>query len=234
MLESRAGTPAWGPELLARHYLVGIEANLDSFYGDWETWSADVARVTPPTRLCSTCGPPSHHSWLVGLVAVLDSAALYLSLCPSAAPAEARLCVRMGFTCLRDIARAIRIPFDPDPRRMPTSSCPSLISSTRWPDCNRPASPRAQRRRGVGPFQGVADQLRVDRLLAGRHHVRPPGPWTGQRRYPDAADTPMFPSRPVDRRPDRPKATGSTRPDAAADRRCVRPAVHRRCRSNAR
>ena len=25
------------------------------------------------------------------------------------------MCVRMGFTCLRDIAQATRIPFDPDP-----------------------------------------------------------------------------------------------------------------------
>ena len=52
---------------------------------------------------------------MVGLLAVLDSAALYLALCPSAAPTQARLCLRMGFTCLRDIARSLGVAYDPDP-----------------------------------------------------------------------------------------------------------------------
>lgn len=43
MLESRAGAPAWGPELLARHQLVGILDTLPDLYKDWETWAADVA-----------------------------------------------------------------------------------------------------------------------------------------------------------------------------------------------
>ncbi|HXX91978.1 MAG TPA: hypothetical protein VEI83_17300 [Acidimicrobiales bacterium] len=117
MLESRAGTPAWGPELLARHYLVGIEGNLAELYSEWERWSADVAEShTTYPILLRLRSPHATNSWVVALVSVLDSAALYLALCPRLAPAEARLCVRMGFTCLRDIARVIRIPFDPDPR----------------------------------------------------------------------------------------------------------------------
>ena len=43
LLESRAGTPAWGPELLARHQLVGITDTLPDLYASWEEWSADVA-----------------------------------------------------------------------------------------------------------------------------------------------------------------------------------------------
>ncbi|MHB8328495.1 MAG: hypothetical protein ACYDD6_02505, partial [Acidimicrobiales bacterium] len=105
MLESRAGSPAWGPELLARHYLVGIESNLPAFYAEWERWSADVAEshTTYPALLYFRSPHPS-NSWVLALLAVLDSAALCLALCPTTAPAEARLCVRMGFTCLRDIA----------------------------------------------------------------------------------------------------------------------------------
>jgi hypothetical protein len=207
MLESRSGSPAWGPELLARHYLVGIEGNLDSFYDDWETWSADVAEshTTNPALLYMRSPHPT-NSWLVGLVAVLDSAALYLSLCPSAAPAEARLCVRMGFTCLRDIARAIRIPFDPDPRpnadiELPFADFLDAVARLQQAGVPLERSPEEAWAHFKGwriNYESIAYAL-ADIMFA------PPGPWTGHRRYPDAADTPMFPSRPVDRRPDRPE-----------------------------
>src|SRR6185437_5365213 len=39
MLESRAGVPAWGPELLARHQLVGIVDTLPELYSAWEEWA---------------------------------------------------------------------------------------------------------------------------------------------------------------------------------------------------
>jgi hypothetical protein len=51
------------------------------------------------------------------LLAVLDSAALYLSLCPRAAPQfPARLCLRAGLTCFGQIARSmgIDVPEEPD------------------------------------------------------------------------------------------------------------------------
>lgn len=43
LLQGRAGSPAWGPEILARHHMVGLMSNLPSFYGEWERWAADVA-----------------------------------------------------------------------------------------------------------------------------------------------------------------------------------------------
>jgi hypothetical protein len=53
MLESRAGIPAWGPEVLARHQLVGIIDTLPNFYASWEEWSADLAEshTTYPVML---------------------------------------------------------------------------------------------------------------------------------------------------------------------------------------
>jgi hypothetical protein len=56
--------------------------------------------------------------WVTALLAVLDSAALYLALSPKAAPAvPARLCLRSGFICFNQIARAmgIDVPEEPDP-----------------------------------------------------------------------------------------------------------------------
>jgi hypothetical protein len=208
MLESRAGTPAWGPELLARHYLVGIEGNLDSFYGEWERWSADVAEshTTYPALLYMRSPHPT-NSWLVGLIAVLDSAALYLAVCPAAAPAEARLCVRMGFTCLRDIARAIHLPFDPDPR--PDSeielSYEDFVEAVhRLELAGVPLERSAED--AWSHFKGWRVNYESIAYALTNIVFAPPAAWTGPRRYPDeAADVPKFPRRPVDRRPDKPE-----------------------------
>ncbi|MEO6715349.1 MAG: hypothetical protein ABIM89_18265 [Mycobacteriales bacterium] len=116
-LQSRAGEPAWGPEILARHHAIGTIDNIASMYDDWETWAADVAESHSNYKvLIWFRSPHPLRSWTVGLLAVLDSAALYLALCPSTAPSEARLTLRMGFTALRDIGSSINMEFDADPR----------------------------------------------------------------------------------------------------------------------
>jgi hypothetical protein len=117
MLQSRAGEPAWGPEILARHHLVATLDKLPAFYADWEQWAADVSESHSnyPVLILFRSPHPT-RSWIVGLLAVLDSAALHLALNPSGPQSEARLCLRMGFTCMRDICRALNIPYDPDPR----------------------------------------------------------------------------------------------------------------------
>ena len=116
VLQSRAGIPAWGPEILYRHHTVGIVGSLKDLYSDWEHWAADVAEShTNYPILITFRSPHPLRSWVVSLLAVLDSAALYLALCPNSAPAEARLCLRMGFVALREVADAVGIPYDPDP-----------------------------------------------------------------------------------------------------------------------
>jgi len=116
-LQSRAGSPAWGPEVLARHQIVQTLDNLPAFYAEWERWAADVAEshVNYPV-LMSFRSPDPLRSWIVGLLAVLDSAALHLALNPSSRQSEARLCLRMGFTSLRHLCGAVGIRYDDDPR----------------------------------------------------------------------------------------------------------------------
>jgi hypothetical protein len=47
---------------------------------------------------------------------VLDSAALYLSLCPDAAPAvPARLCLRSGLVCFSEVARSMGLKVHAEP-----------------------------------------------------------------------------------------------------------------------
>ena len=117
-LESRSGLPAWGPEILIRHELVAIADTLPAFYSAWESWSAELAEshTTYPVLLLFR-SPEPEYSWLLGLLAVLDAAALHLALAPSTANSNARLCLRMGFTALNRIAvsQGWRVDLDPDP-----------------------------------------------------------------------------------------------------------------------
>ncbi len=124
LLNARAGVPSWGPELLARtHYALGSGMStidtLPDLYAQWERWSADVAEShTTYLPLVSFRSPRPLSSWVTGLLAVLDSAALFLALSPGIAPVvPARLCLRSGFLCFTQIARAmgIDVPDEPDP-----------------------------------------------------------------------------------------------------------------------
>jgi hypothetical protein len=124
LLNARAGVPSWGPELLARtHYALGSGVSsidtLPGLYEAWERWAADVAEShTTYLPLVRFRSPKPMTSWVTALLAVLDSAALILVLSPKSAPVvPARLCLRSGFLCFGDVARAMGfdIPQEPDP-----------------------------------------------------------------------------------------------------------------------
>ena len=113
LLNARGGFPAWGPELLARtHYGLGTGSTINTLpelYMNWERWAADVGEshstYLPLVRFRS---PRELTSWVTSLLAVLDSAALILTLAPEEAPTvPARLCLRGGFQCFSRIARAM-------------------------------------------------------------------------------------------------------------------------------
>jgi hypothetical protein len=62
--------------------------------------------------------PRRLSSWVTALLAVLDSAALFLALSPGSAPVvPARLCLRSGFVCFREVALGMgfKVPEEPDP-----------------------------------------------------------------------------------------------------------------------
>ena len=116
LLATRSGTPAWGPEILARHHLLDNIDELSPLYADWERWAAAVSEShTNYPALIWFRSPTSSRSWLLSLVAIMDSAALYHAVSPSQTPRQARLCLSMGTNCLRSMAGALRIVFDPDP-----------------------------------------------------------------------------------------------------------------------
>ena len=117
LLTARAGLPPWGPELLVRtRYGVAVRSDdLPAFYNRWERWAADVAEShSNYPVLIRFRSPQALSSWLVGLLAVMDSAAMLLALCPSRDRIEPRRAIRMGFTALRQIGVGLGMPADPD------------------------------------------------------------------------------------------------------------------------
>jgi hypothetical protein len=205
LLSSRAGTPAWGPEILARTRFGVAEggdgAVMDEFYLGWERWAADVSEShTNYPVLMRFRSPAKYSSWVVALVAVMDSAALWLALSPGRVPAQpARLALRMGFTALRSIADAVGIPVDRDPDpdgELQLSYADYLtgverIQSTTFVMERTPEEAWPDFRGWRVNYEAVAYALaaRLDAV---------PAPWAGPRR---TGETPIKPVRPPNRRP---------------------------------
>lgn len=201
LLNTRAGVPSWGPELLVRtHYALGSGVStldtLPDLYILWERWAADVAEshtTYPP--LVRFRSPRPMSSWVTSLLAVLDSAALILTLAPEQAPTvPARLCLRGGGNCLTRIAQAlgVQVPEEANPAEGISLSYEDFLDAVRsmeqvgFPFSRSPAEAwpdfigwRVNYERAA---YAVAEQ--IDAV---------PALWSGPRRHPTA---PIPPSRP--------------------------------------
>jgi hypothetical protein len=212
MLMSRAGSPAWGPEILWRHQRIGILDSLPGFYEHWETWCADVAEThSSYPMLIYFRSPDPLRSWLTALLAVLDSAALYNALSPDAAPSEARLCLRMGFTTLRTLAEVLVLPFDPDPRPdadIRLSFEEYMRGVQRLTDIGFPMERSGED--GWLHFRGWRVNYEEVALALADTTSATPGPWAGTRRV--FGDVTIGTKRPVDRTPEEPEGTKFTQP----------------------
>lgn len=118
ILKARAGEPNWGPEILARHTaLKSDRVHLDEMWHDWERWAADVSEShTSYPPLIYTRSARPRRNWVVALLSVMDAAALSLVLRPHDRQVSARILLRQGIECLRDLAVIEKIDFDQNPR----------------------------------------------------------------------------------------------------------------------
>jgi hypothetical protein len=201
LLESRAGVPAWGPEVLARHQMVGIIDTLPAFYSSWETWAADVAEshtTYPVLQLFRS--PEPWYSWLGGLIAVLDGAAMHLALAPDSASSQARLCLRSGFTAMQRVATTLGWAVDPDPDpegpiQLTFEEFESAVTMLR--DFGFPVERTAEE--GWPDFVGWRVNYESIAYRLADHFVAPPAPWSGPRRHLGTGT--VAPRRPPQRRP---------------------------------
>lgn len=208
LLAARAGVPSWGPELLARtRYALGSGLStidtLPDLYERWEAWSADVAEShTTYLPLVRFRSPKARHSWVVSLLAVLDSAALYLALAPGSAPeVQARLCLRSGLICLVEVARTMGL-------NVPQADAPDMAAGIEL--TYEDFLEAVQRLKEVGfPLEREPEEAWADftgwrvnyeraayQIAFAVNAVR--APWSGPRRHPDPV---IYPLRPAPGRP---------------------------------
>jgi hypothetical protein len=202
MLDSRAGVPSWGPELLARtHYGLGsgvsAVSELPALFEDWERWSADVSESHATyLALLNFRSPRPLSSWLTAQLAVLDAAALYLSLLPDAPGAvSARLCLRGGFTCLGTIARArgFAIPEEADPDDGITLTYEEFVDAIdRLAVVDFPLERKSEE--AWLDFVGWRINYEPAAYAIARAIDAPPALWSGPRRHPIPAIPPLRPA----------------------------------------
>jgi hypothetical protein len=202
LLGSRAGVPAWGPEILARSRW-GIQEGdiapvLETLFLSWERWAAEVAEShTTYLTLVRFRSPRPLAHWLTSLIAVMDAAALHLALAPSREPKlAARLALRMGFVALEQIARTMwhALPDEPEPD-------PDAPVSLSYDDFRVATAmlrevgyPIERSDEEAWPhFRGWRANYDATALLLAKQVDAPPALWTGTRRWPS---TPITPRRP--------------------------------------
>jgi len=205
LLISRAGVPAWGPEILARTrwgiYDGDTRPVLNELFDAWEKWAADVAEShTTYLTLVRLRSPRLWSHWLTSLLAVMDAAALHLALAPESEPKQtSRLCLRMGFTAMAQIGRTMRfhIDDDPDPDGEISVSYEefaeayTMLANMGYPIERDVAQAWPHFRGWRVNYDTIA--LRLAKVLDA-----PPTLWSGDRRWPS---TPTPPKRPASRLP---------------------------------
>jgi hypothetical protein len=212
MLEALAGKPPWGPELLARQQLIGNVSYLPRLYERWTEWAADISESHTTYRsLIYFRSRYAENAWLLALLAVLDAAALQLSLCPASAPAEARPLLRVGYVTVRQIAHSIKVPVNDDPHpedplrltREDFDEAVRHLDEAGWVFERRPDEAwlhfRGWRVNYEQAVHGIADHLDL-----------PAAMWSGPRSRRDVRE--QAPVRPPHREPAAPAAGASSGP----------------------
>jgi len=200
LLQSRAGSPPWGPEILARYAQVELLDSLQELFGNWERWSAQVneSHTTYPVLILFRSAR-STRNWLVSMLAVLDAAALHLAFNPSSPQTQVRLALRAGFVCLRDLADVRGIGYNPDPSPddpMDLSYQDFLEGVARM---RLQGFPMERTPEEAWPhFAGWRVNYEALAYALAHHIDAVPATWSGPRRTPSVVLTPTTPK---DRRP---------------------------------
>lgn len=137
MLESRAGMPPTGRELIMRMAAIEGLGELDWLWEQWEEWFATVqeSHTSQPALVFFRSQRPEQH-WVPAAGALLDAAAMYVACvdheqvrqpesivrttppsgdAPRVRVPKAELCIRAGYLCLREVARSLGLEHDTDP-----------------------------------------------------------------------------------------------------------------------
>lgn len=116
LLEVRAGDPPSAVNMLVRDQLIGWEGLAADTWPEWERWFAEIeeSHTTFPILSFSRF-PQPQRSWIAASGTILDAASLYVSCLRNVQTGPAAVCIRSGFSTLRNLADFFGIEFDSDP-----------------------------------------------------------------------------------------------------------------------
>ena len=196
ILDSLAGSPAWGPEILARFSLIdGLDA-MDMLYVRWTDWAADLSESHAAYQsLIYFRSPKPTRSWVVAFLAMLDAAALHLALCPTTAPHSTRRLLRVGYRSLQDIVEAVGLPPAPPPGEAESDLTDADIEAAvaHLVMAGMPLERTAQE--AMADFRGWRVNYEVPAYGLAEHIDAVPALWSGKRRRRGVRLPPLRPER---------------------------------------
>ena len=116
MLAVRAGTPPTAIEFLLRLHRIGGLDNLHETWQEWEVWFTELEEShTSLAPLIFFRSPSPQQSWVTAAGTILDAGALLTTSVDLPPDPAAQLCLRAGYTALRNIADFFYYEYDRNP-----------------------------------------------------------------------------------------------------------------------
>ncbi len=195
-LEVRAGRPPWGVRLIEAACTTGHLETLHELWKEWEEWFVDVDEShTSFPSLAFFRSPHADESWVTAAGAVLDGAALYVSVVDGPRIPEPEFMLRSGSLCLRHVADFFQIPFDPDmrPEEISVSREEFDAAYDRLGAAGVPTKP--DRERCWRDFAGWRASYDSVLIRLAQLTMAPVAPWSSDRMPEGVYVPPLFPRR---------------------------------------
>lgn len=130
-LAVRAGEPPSGVTMMERFTRLERMPLLTDVWSEWERWFVDIEEThTSLPSLVFFRSPQPDHSWVTAAGAVLDGAALAVSIVDIEHDVQADICIRAGYLSLRRICDYFSVPYDDNPQ----PGDPISITRAEWED----------------------------------------------------------------------------------------------------
>lgn len=110
MLDTRAGSPPSGPELLHRMGGASLTSSLPELFAEWERWVSDVLETHMSYPLLALFrSPHDYTSWITSLGSVLDAATLIITSVQGEPDERAKLLYGTGVHAVEDLFYYFRL-----------------------------------------------------------------------------------------------------------------------------
>ena len=182
-LAVRAGEPPSGITMMQRFWRLRRMPLLHDVWNEWERWFVDVEEShTSMPALVFFRSPQLDHSWITAAGAVLDGAALAVSIVDMPHDVQADFCLRAGYLCLRRVCDYFSIPYDPEP----DPGDPISITRDEWNDAvdqlvDAEVPVKADRDQAWRDFSGWRVNYDTTLLALANITSAPYAPWSSDR-----------------------------------------------------